>query len=708
MKRFNHLILVLLFSCLQTVAQQAEEKADELLLKLSLEEKISLLGYQNNGVKSLQIPVYNWWNEALHGVARAGKATVFPQAIGMAASFNPSLVHDVADAISTEARAKYNLNKDKNPGEQYLGLSFWSPNINIYRDPRWGRGQETYGEDPYLTSQIGVAFVQGLQGNEKETLKTSACAKHFAVHSGPEKIRHSFDAKVDEKDLRETYLYAFKKLVDAQVEAVMCAYNRVNGEPCCTGNTLLKNILKNEYRFKGHVVTDCWALEDIRSGHGIEKDGAIIAAAAIKAGVNLDCSRHLQTELKNALNRKLISEVDINEALRPILITQAKLGLLKPEGLDNYRIYGEDSIANDYHRFLARKIARESMVLLKNDAVLPLQTKNLKSLMLIGPRAADEEVLLGNYHGLSSELVSFAEGLTAALPSNVRLEYDKGCDDFDTTHFGGIWAAGNAEYTIAFIGSSPIYEGEDGDAFLSKNGGDGDEMKLIRSHEILIQKLKTALPNKKLIVVICGGSAYDLSAIEPYSDAIILAWYPGEQGGNALADLVFGKYAPSGKLPISYIQDIKSLPAFNNYSMHNRTYRYHSNKLKYPFGYGLSYGKIDYKWVTEPKLILDSLVFTIQLSNFSDLQAADVAQVYISYPKVERMPIKELKAFQKVILDASNTQLVHFSIPIQELDKWDLQKSRWKLYEGDYYIQIGSSSEELHLKSKIKLRKQAR
>jgi beta-glucosidase len=701
MKRFYILILVFLFFNLHTIAQQAEQKADELLSKLSIEEKISLLGYKNNGVKSQQIPIYNWWNEALHGVARAGKATVFPQAIGMAASFNPALVQQVADAISTEARAKYNLNKDKNPGEQYMGLSFWSPNINIYRDPRWGRGQETYGEDPYLTSQIGIAFVRGLQGNFTNELKTSACAKHFAVHSGPEALRHSFNAIVDEKDLRETYLYAFQKLVENNVEAVMCAYNRVNGEPCCTGNTLLQNILRKEYGFKGHVVTDCWALEDILSGHKIETDGAIIAAAAIKAGVNLDCSTHLQSELMNAYKRKLVTEEDINRALKGILITQAKLGLLDTKGLSRYDTYGEDSLANTYHQNLAREIARESMVLLKNEKVLPLDINQLKSLMVLGPRASNDEVLLGNYHGVSSHTITFTEGITAALPGNIRIEYDQGCDDKDTLHFGGIWAAGNAEISIVVIGNSPVYEGEDGDAFLSKNGGDGKEMKLPRSHEILVRELKKSQPNKKLILVITGGSAYDLSEVELFADAIILAWYPGEQGGNALADIVFGKYSPSGKLPISYVQDINSLPAFDNYSMANRTYRYQNTKNKYPFAYGLSYGKFEYQWASKPKVLKDSIQFSIEIKNISTFDAAEVAQVYISYPNGERMPVKELKAFQKKKINKNGLEKFEFSISKNELKKWDLKTSKWKLNKGTYTINIGSSSEDVRLKEEI-------
>ena len=355
-----------------------KERIDNLLSLLTLEEKISLLGYEARGVPRLGIPAYNWWNEGLHGVARAGEATIFPQAIGLAATFNDSLMLQVSDVISTEARAKYNLAAQSKKSIWYMGLTFWSPNINIFRDPRWGRGQETYGEDPFLTSSMGVAFVKGLQGNDSRYLKASACAKHFAVHSGPEFNRHTFNAVVDEKDLRETYLYAFEKLVGAGVESVMCAYNRLNDEPCCTSATLLGKILYDEWKFKGHLVTDCGALNDIYSRHKVMKDGVEVAAAAVKAGVSIDCSNVLQNDLMKAIERKLITEQDINRALTPALQTQFKLGFFdSPEQIPFHTLKGED-IHTPSNVALTRQAAQESMVLLKNaNNLLPLKKETL-------------------------------------------------------------------------------------------------------------------------------------------------------------------------------------------------------------------------------------------------------------------------------------------------------------------------------------------
>ncbi|MFL5809238.1 MAG: glycoside hydrolase family 3 protein, partial [Flavisolibacter sp.] len=418
-------------------------RVNDLLKRINLEEKISLLGYNSKGVPRLGIPAYNWWNEGLHGVARAGRATVFPQAIGMAASFNTDLMFQVASAISTEARAKYNLSRQQGRRLQYMGLTFWSPNINIFRDPRWGRGQETYGEDPFLTGAIGTAFVNGMQGADPSYLKTSATAKHFAVHSGPEASRHTFNAIIDEKDLRETYLYAFKKLVDAGVESVMCAYNRVNGEPCCTGNTLLKKILHEEWAFNGHVVTDCWALDDVFLRHQSLSNSVETAAAAIRAGVNLDCSTLLQNDVMKAVQQHLLSESEVDSALIPLLRTQVKLGFFNSVQSGPYDGYGEDSISNDYHKALARKMAQQSMVLLKNDHnLLPLNKEKYTQVMVVGPTATSLDALLGNYHGLSDHAVNFVEGIVAAVNSGTRVEYDQGCDFSDTTHFGGIWAAG--------------------------------------------------------------------------------------------------------------------------------------------------------------------------------------------------------------------------------------------------------------------------
>jgi len=680
------------------------ERVTDLLQQLTLQEKISLLGYQSKPVPRLGIPAYNWWNEALHGVARAGKATVFPQAIGMAASFNNDLLYECANVISTEARAKYNLGTKNGNHLQYMGLTFWSPNINIFRDPRWGRGQETYGEDPFLTATMGTAFVKGLQGNDSLHLKAAACAKHFTVHSGPEKDRHHFNAVVNEKDLRETYLYAFKKLVDAKVESVMCAYNRVNGEPCCTGPSLLKNILRNEWNFKGHVVTDCWALQDIYTTHKTLPDAVTVAAAAIKAGVNLDCSNLLQDDVMKAIQQKLLTEKEIDSALAPTLRTEIKLGFFDDASLSPYKNYNEDSVANNYHRLLARKMAVESMVLLKNkNHVLPLDKNKYSQIMIVGPNAVSLDALLGNYHGVSDKAVTFVEGITAAVGPGTRVEYDMGCDYKDSTRFGGIWAASNADITIAVLGLTPVYEGEEGDAFLSEHGADRASLSLPAAHIAYLQALRKGTKTP-IILVINSGSAVDIAAIEPYADAIILAWYPGEQGGHALADILFGKTSPSGRLPVTFYNSLDDLPPYNNYAMNGRTYRYFKSDVQYPFGFGLSYSKFDYSWVNKPAISNDAITFSIRIKNTGTCDADEVAQVYIEYLNLPAMPLKELKAFKKVMVKKNAEVEIIFSIPLTELVKWDLKKNGWSLYKGAYTVFAGSHSMDKRLTATVQVK----
>jgi beta-glucosidase len=679
-----------------------ETRVNDLLARLTLEEKISLLGFRSPAIPRLDVPQYNWWNEALHGVARAGEATVFPQAIAMSASFNNELLQEVAGAISTEARAKYNLAVANNHRLQYMGLTFWSPNINIFRDPRWGRGQETYGEDPFLTGTMGTAFIKGLQGNDPHFLKTSACAKHFAVHSGPEAGRHTFNAVVDEKDLRETYLYAFKKLVDAGVESVMCGYNRLNGEPCCTGPTLLQNILKKEWHFKGHVVTDCWALEDIWLRHKVMSNSVTVAAEAIKAGVNMDCSNMLQDDALNAVNQKLITEQDINRSLSGSLSTRFKLGLFDGPKATPFGYYGADSVSNAYHVALARKMAQQSMVLLKNsNHILPLEKSKYGALVVIGPNAASLDALLGNYHGVSSKAVNFAEGITAAVGPGVRVEYDQGADYNDTTHFGGIWAASNAEVTIAVIGLTPVYEGEEGDAFLAPGGGDKKNLSLPASHIAFMKALRKGTKTP-LITVVTAGSAVDLTEIEKYADAIVLAWYPGEQGGNALADILFGDVSPSGHLPVTFYKSFDDLPAYDSYALKGRTYRYLTGEAQYPFGYGLSYTQFEYAWKKQPvapKKATDTLSFSVTIKNTGAYNGDEAVQVYVKYPAIERMPLRELKAFQKLHVEKNGTALAEFKIPVSELQKWDLKENQWKLYNGTYSIVVGSNSQDEKLVS---------
>ncbi len=676
------------------------DRVSDLLSRLTLEEKISLLGYNNQGVARLGIPAYNWWNEGLHGVARAGKATVFPQAIAMAASFNDELMNEVASVISTEARAKYNLSMINGRHQQYMGLTFWSPNINIFRDPRWGRGQETYGEDPFLTGAMGVAYVKGLQGHDPSHLKTSACAKHFAVHSGPEGSRHEFNALVDEKDLRETYLYAFKKLVDGGVESIMCAYNRVNNEPCCTGKTLLNNILHQEWHFEGHIVTDCWALDDVFLRHKSLPGSVETAAAAIKAGVNLDCSNLLKTDVLKALEQKLLSKQELDSALAPILRTQMKLGFFDDPTADPFSMYGADSVSNDYHRMLARKMAHQSMVLLKNKGnILPLNKAKYGAMMVVGPNAASLDVLVANYHGVSDKAVTFVEGIAAAVDVGTRVEYDQGCDFSDTVHFGGIWAAGNADVTIAVIGLTPVYEGEEGDAFLAQGGGDKKTISLPASHVAYIKALRKA-NDKPLITVITGGSAIDVSAIEPYADAIVFAWYPGEQGGNALADILFGKVSPAGRLPVTFYTSLHDLPGYADYHMKGRTYRYYKGEVQYPFGFGLSYTSFEYNWDKKP-VAGDTIVFSVNVKNTGIVDGDEVVQVYVKYPDVERMPLKELKNFKRVFVKQGMQENIQFKVPRHELQKWDLQAQQWKLYPGDYQVLVGNNSRDIKLSHSI-------
>jgi len=674
-----------------------DERTQDLVARMTLDEKISLLGYNSVAIPRLGIPAYNWWNEALHGVARAGTATIFPQSIGLAATFNDELVGKVANVISTEARAKYNLAIAKDRHLQYMGLTFWSPNINIFRDPRWGRGHETYGEDPYLTSQMGIAFVKGMQGNDPMHLKTAATAKHFAVHSGPEGERDKFDAIVDEKDLRETYLYAFQKLVGAGVESVMSAYNSINGIPSSINAKLLDTILRKEWEFKGHIVTDCGALDGVFESHHATNSHIATAAAAIKAGINLDCSSILQKEVKMAVEQKLISEKEIDASLEKLLKTQFKLGFYDNPLTNQFSKYNKDSIHNNAHIELAKKVAEQSIVLLKNNHnLLPFAKDKYESIMIVGPNATSYDALIGNYHGLSNKAVNFVEGITNAMDPATRIEYDLGCDYNDTIHFGGIWAAGNAKLTIAVMGLSPVLEGEAGDAFLSKSGGDKTNINLPESEIVYLRKLRESVKTP-IIVVITAGSNVDIASIEPYADAILYAWYPGEQGGNALANILLGKISPSGRLPITFYKSVNDLPDYKSYAMKGRTYRYYNGEVVYPFGFGLSYSTFEYKQtkINQTKYkIEDTISINTTITNTGNMDAAEVIQAYIEYPSLERMPLKELKYFKRIEIKKGGSENVKMNIPLSELKKWDLKLNTWKLYPGKYKIVLGSDARD--------------
>jgi beta-glucosidase len=579
-----------------------------------------------------------------------------------------------------------------------MGLTFWTPNINIFRDPRWGRGQETYGEDPFLTATIGTAFVRGLQGDDPHYLKVAATAKHFAVHSGPEATRDSFNAVVDEKDLRETYLYAFHALVsNAKVESVMAAYNRINGVPNAVNKVLLTDILRKEWGFKGHVVTDCGALDDVFQTHKSLPGAVETAAAAIKAGINLDCSTILQDDIIKAIDQKLLTEKELDVALFQLLRTQFKLGFYDDPNAIPYHNYGSDSVHNAAHIAFARKVAQQSIVLLKNDKnVLPLKKVDYPSIMIVGPNAANMDALIANYSGVTDKAVNFVEGITGAVGPGTRIEYDLGCDYKDTTHFGGTWAAGNADVTIAVIGLSPVLEGEAGDAFLSDNGGDKLDLSMPASEIAFMKRLRQDV-KKPIIAVITAGSDIDVDAIAPYADAIIMAWYPGEQGGNALADILFGNMSPSGHLPLTFYKSISNVPDYNNYSMKGRTYRYYNGPVQYPFGFGLSYTSFAYNLQNGLKTsykATDTLSASVKIKNTGLMDGDEVLQAYIEYPAVDRMPVHELKFFKRVSVTKGNEEVVNVKIPVNELQKWDMTTHKWKLYSGNYKLILGSNSRD--------------
>lgn len=575
--------------------EEARKKAEALVGKMTLEEKAEQLKYGAPALKRLGIPAYNWWNEGLHGVARAGQATVFPQAIGMAATFDTDMVKEMADVVATEGRAKYNAYSGKNDRDIYKGLTFWSPNVNIFRDPRWGRGHETYGEDPYLTSRLGVAFVEGLQG-DGETMKAAACAKHFAVHSGPEAVRHEFDAEATPKDMEETYLPAFQALVqEAGVEAVMGAYNRTNGEPCC-GSPKLQKILREDWGFEGHFVSDCWAIRDFHEHHMVTKNIRESAALAINNGCDLNCG-NTYLHILGAVQDGLVSEETITEAAIRLFTTRYLLGLFDGSEYDAIPYTEVESPA---HLALAEKAAAESFVLLKNNGILPLDKSKIRTIGVIGPNANSRAALVGNYHGTASRYVTVLEGLQDYLGEDVRVLTSIGCELFrDRTENLAFPAdrlseakivADNSDVVVLCVGLDETLEGEEGDTGNSYASGDKMDLQLPQVQRDLMEAVKET--GKPVVLCLMAGSDIDLSYASENFDAVLQLWYPGAQGGKAAAKVLFGEVSPSGKLPVTFYESLDELPEFTDYRMAGRTYRYMKGKAQYPFGYGLTYGNV--------------------------------------------------------------------------------------------------------------------
>jgi beta-glucosidase len=565
------------------------ERIEDLLARLSPAEKIGQLMHDNPAVPHLGLPAYNWWNEACHGVGRNGRATIFPQTIALGATFDRGLVQSIAEIIATEARAKHHAAARAQAGttQQYQGLTFWAPNINLYRDPRWGRGQETFGEDPVLTGELGAAFVHGLQGDHPHYLKTAACAKHLAVHSGPEAQRHGFNARVSERDLRESYLPHFERLVRAGVEAVMGAYNRTNGEPCCASANL-QRILRDEWGFTGHFVSDCGAVDDFHRGHQITPGPVESAALALNHECDLNCGC-TYNDLAEALRRQLVTEAEIDRSLRRLLRTKFRLGLFDPPE----RVPGATTplaVVNcAAHRAVARRAAVNSIVLLKNNGLLPLAA-SVRNMMVVGPGAASVDALLGNYFGLNPQLVTLLEGLTARAPEGCRVGYSPGClpDDASTPPSpAAIYECSCADVTIAVLGTLPVYEGEEGDAFASRAAGDRTAIELTESQRLFLAKLRAN--QKPVVLIFTSGGAIACPEAHEWCDAILQVWYPGCEGGHAVAEVLFGDAEPGGRLPVTVPRATADLPPFEDYAMAGRTYRFATKPPLYPFGYGLGY-----------------------------------------------------------------------------------------------------------------------
>ena len=676
------------------------ERVDDLVARLDIVEKAALMLHESAGISRLGVPPYNWWNEGLHGVARAGIATVFPQAIGLAAMFDAELHFRIAVVISDEARAKHHEFLRQGDRGIYKGLTVWSPNINIFRDPRWGRGHETYGECPYLAARLGVAFCKGMQGDDPKYLKTIATPKHYAVHSGPERLRHGFDAIVSPKDLRETYLPAFHACVtEAHAHSVMGAYNRTNGEVCCGSPTLLRSILRDEWGFDGYVVSDCGALKDFHDTHKVTNSWEESAALAIKNGCELNCGCTFE-HIPQAVEQGLLTISDVDTALKRLITARMRLGLFDPPERVPFASIPYEVNDCEQHRELALRAAHASIVLLKNDGLLPLSPA-LRSIAVIGPNAHDPTVPLGNYCGVPSKLVTPLEGIRAAVAKSTKVYYTDGCrhTGLDTD---GMSCAGNlseaksmaerADAVVLCLGLSADIEGEQGDASNSEAAGDKVDLNLTGLQQRMLEEI-VAL-GKPTVLVVLAGSALSITWAQQHVNAIIDAWYPGEEGGTAIADVLFGNVSPAGRLPITFPRHIDDVPSFTDYSMKGRTYRYLEKEPLYPFGFGLSYAKFEYASMAVSSTNLragDSVRVSATVRNSSSRASDEVVQLYVKDLEAScRVPHHELRGFRRLHLGAGESRRVEFELSPRDLSLIDEQGQRW-LEPGRFRVFVGGS-----------------
>ena len=673
-------------------------RAEDLVRRLTLEEKVAQLMNGAPAIPRLGIPAYDWWSEGLHGVARAGIATVFPQAIGLAATWDPALLGRVATAISTEARAKYEEALRHDEHGTYQGLTFWSPNINIFRDPRWGRGQETYGEDPYLTGRLAVAFVRGMQGSDTRYLRVVATPKHFDAHSGPEPGRHGFDAAVDERDLLETYLPAFEAAVrDGHAGSVMCSYNRLDGVPACADTLLLRHYLRERWGFGGYVVSDCDAVDDIRAGHHVTDDEAVAAAMALRAGTDLNCGSAYRS-LVEAVHRGLASEAEVDTALTRLVRARLRLGMFDPPARVPYAAIPASENDAPAHAALADTAARESLVLLRNaGGLLPLR-RDLRRIAVIGPNADDVGVLLGNYNGTPSAPVTPLVGIRARVPGT-EVVYARGspwapglpgADSAAAWRDAAVAAARGADVAVLVLGLSPRLEGEELDVHVPGfDGGDRTDLRLPAPQDSLLKAVvATGTP---VVLVLLNGSALAVNWAAEAVPAIVEAWYPGEAAGTAIADLLFGDFSPSGRLPITVYRSVDQLPPFTDYHMEGRTYRYFRGDVLYPFGYGLSYTRFRYDSLRvsgDPRTGADVRV-SAEVENVGTVPGDEVVELYVTISGAPvPVPIRSLEGVARVTLRPGERRRVSFTLAPRQLALVDTTMRRVAL-PGTFEVSVG-------------------
>jgi beta-glucosidase len=677
-----------------------EARVDDLVGRMTVGEKASQMLHDAPAIERLGIPAYNWWNEGLHGVARAGVATVFPQAIGLAAMWNAERLHEVAVAISDEARAKHHEFLRQGDRGIYKGLTYWSPNINIFRDPRWGRGHETYGECPYLTARLGVAFCRGLQGDDPTYLKVVATPKHYAVHSGPEASRHSFDAIVSDKDLRETYLPAFEAcIVEGKAESIMAAYNRTNGEPCSGSPTLLGKILRGEWGFGGFVVSDCGAINDFHDSHKVTKSPEESAAAAVKAGCDLNCGCTYE-HIPFAFAEELLVEADLDVCVKRLFRARLKLGMFDPPARVPWAAIPYETNDCEAHHALARAAARESIVLLKNEGgLLPLK-KDVGTIAVIGPNAYDRRVLVANYFGVPSRAVTPLDGIRAAVSPRTRVLYTDGCKLRGAEEDGlgagnlseAVSVAARADVVVLCLGLSAEIEGEQGDASNSEAAGDRIDVKLPGLQQRMMEMIASL--GKPTVLCVLAGSALDLTWAQDHVPAIVYAWYPGGEGGAALADVLFGDVSPAGRLPITFARSLDDVPDFNSYAMKGRTYRYAEKPPLYPFGYGLSYTRFAYRDAAASSARLragDTVTVSATVENVGKVASDEVVQLYVKDLEAScAVPVHDLRGFLRVRLDPGEAQTITFDLTPRDLMMVDAAGNR-VLEPGRFRAFIGGS-----------------